>query len=282
MNTISIATSAMLASVSISCWSAKKIAKKEGEELTSAKSASKRAAQVQKNLLADDTRLITINRYAAEIRNWLARTTLPWSDSGLRLVTTKQFMDFKSDLDAHKAQFDALVQDFVTMYPTLISAQAFKLGAMFDRSEYPAPDEVATKFSISYSFMPVPESGDFRVDIAEDIRKDLEEQYAKDYAARVMEVNRDLWGRLKIVLDKINDRLGEDAGGKNKIFRDTLVENALEVCDMLAVLNVTGDAKLETARRETQQALLGVTADDLRKSEAVRGDVKAQVAGHTG
>jgi hypothetical protein len=188
-------------------------------------------------------------------------------------------MDFKSDLDAHKAQFDALVQDFVTMYPTLISAQAFKLGAMFDRSEYPAPDEVATKFSISYSFMPVPESGDFRVDIAEDIRKDLEEQYAKDYAARVMEVNRDLWGRLKIVLDKINDRLGEDAGGKNKIFRDTLVENALEVCDMLAVLNVTGDAKLEAARRETQQALLGVTADDLRKSEAVRGDVKAQVAG---
>jgi len=268
----------MLASVSISCWSAKKIAKKESEELTNAKSASRRAAQVHKNLLADDVRLTKVNKYAAEIRNWLAVSTLPWSDSGLRLVTTKQFMDFKAALDAHKTEFEALVKDFVVMYPTLISAQAFKLGSMFDRNEYPSEAEVARKFSLSYSFMPVPEAGDFRVDIAEDIRKDLEEQYAKDDAARIEEVNRDLWGRLKTVLDKISDRLGVE-GGKNKIFRDTLVENALEVCDMLSTLNVTGDAQLETARKEVQQALLGVTADDLRKSEGTRQDVKAQVEG---
>jgi hypothetical protein len=275
--TPSIATSAMLASVSISCWSAKKVAKKESEELTNAKSASKRAAQVQKNLLADDPRLTAINKYAAEIRNWLARTTLPWSDSGLRLVTTKQFFDFKAAVDAHKVQFDALVVDFVHMYPTLISAQAFKLGSMFDRSEYPSEAEVASKFNISYSFMPVPEVGDFRVDIAEDIRKELEEQYAKDYAKRVEEVNQDLWGRLKVVLDKMSDRLGSDVGGKSKIFRDTLVENALEVCDMLSVLNVTGDPQLENARSAVQRALLGVTADDLRKDEGVRSDVKSQV-----
>lgn len=274
---ISIATSAMLASVSISCWSAKKIAKKEGEELTSAKSASKRAAQVQKNLLADDPRLTAINKYAADIRNWLARATLPWSDSGLRLVTTKQFFDFKAEMDRRKDEFDTLVQDFVHMYPTLISAQAFKLGSMFDRSEFPSEAEVASKFGITYSFMPVPESGDFRVDIAEEIRTELEEQYAKDYAARIEEANKDLWGRLKIVLDKMRDRLGADASGKNNIFRDTLVDNALEVCDMLSTLNVTNDPNLETARHEVQQALLGVTADDLRKNEAVRGDVKAQV-----
>lgn len=276
-NHVSIATSAMLVSVSISCWSAKKIAKKESEELTNAKSASKRAAQVQKNLLADDARLTTVNKYAAEIRNWLAVTTLPWSDSGMRLVTTKQFMDFKADLDARKAQFEVLVNDFVAMYPTLISAQAFKLGSMFDRNEYPSQADIAAKFSLTYSFMPVPEAGDFRVDIAEDIRKDLEEQYAKDYAASVEAVNKDLWDRLKTVLDKMSDRLGSDAGGKNKIFRDTLVENALEVCDMLGVLNVTGDAQLEAVRKEVQQTLLGVTADDLRKSEATRKDVKAQV-----
>lgn len=276
---ISIASSAMLASVSISCWSAKKIAKKESEELTNSKAASKRAAQVQKNLLADDPRLTTINKYAAEIRNWLAQSTLPWSDSGLRLVTTKQFMDFKQELDNKKSTFDTLVQDFVQMYPTLISAQAFKLGSMFDCSEYPSDAEVASKFSITYSFMPVPEAGDFRVDIADDIARELREQYEKDYAKRVSEMNQDLWGRLKTVLDKMVDRLGTDTGGKNKIFRDTLVENALEVCDMLSVLNATNDHQLETARLEVQRALLGVTADDLRKSDAVRKDVKAQVEG---
>jgi len=276
---ISIATSAMLASITINCWSAKKVAKKESEELTDAKSASRRAAQVQKNLLADDPRLSTINKYAAEIRNWVARVTLPWTDSGLRLVTTKQFVDFKQGMDAHKAHFDQLVADFVQMYPTLISAQAFKLGGMFDRSEYPSDAEVASKFNIRFSFMPVPHGKDFRVDIADDIARELREQYESDFAKRVNDVNREHWSRLKTALDKMVDRLGVDEGGKNKVFRDTLVENALEVCDLLRLTNVTNDADLEAARKEVEQALLGVSLEELRKNNAIRTDVKAQVEG---
>lgn len=274
--TVSIATSAMLVEVTISCWSAKKIAKKESEELTNSKAASKRAAQVQKNLLADDIRLAAVNKYASEIRNWLSAKTFPWSDSGLRLISTAQFFEFKKELDARKAQFENLVDDFIQMYPTLISAQAFKLGAMFDRDEFPSVSEVASKFGIRYAFTPVPESGDFRVDIADDIACELREQYETEYARRVAAVSREHWDRLKDVLDKMSDRLGTDAG-KNRIFRDTLVENALEVCDLLRVTNITNDATLETARKEVEQTLLGVTAAELRKNDSVRSDVKAQV-----
>jgi hypothetical protein len=277
MNSISLATSAMLVEINISCWSAKKLARKESDELTSAKSAAKRAAQVHKNLLADDVRLASINKYAAEIRNWLARVTVPWSDSGLRLISTAQFMDFKQELDFRKSAFDALVADFVTMYPTLISAQAFKLGNMFNRDEYPAPDEVASKFAVSYSFSPVPEVGDFRVDIAADIKAAIEAEYAEEYARRVDAVNREHWGRLKDVLDKISDRLGCDTEGKNKVFRDTLIENALDVCDLLRLTNVTNDPVLEKARYAAEQSLLDVTPKELRENEAIRDDLKARV-----
>ena len=274
---ISIATSAMLAEISVSCWTAKKVAKKETEELTDAKSASKRAAQVHKNLLSDDARLERINKYAAEIRNWVSRVTTPWSDTGVRLVTTKQFFAFKQGLDAHAQHFNSLVDDFVQMYPTLISAQAFKLGTMFSRDEYPSPDEVASKFGMRYAFMPVPESGDFRVDIADDIAADLKAQYDKEYNDRLARVQGDLWARLKDTLDKMSDRLGCEADGKNRIFRDSLVDNALELCDLLADLNVTGDADLEEARRQTAIALRGITAQELRKNEDIRKDVKSQV-----
>jgi len=274
---VSIATSAMLVDVVISCWSAKKLARKESEELTNAKSASKRAAKVQKNLLADDPRLEGINKCAADLRNWLARVTLPWSDSGLRLVTTAQFLSFRAELETRKQEFERLVHNFVQMYPTLISAQAFKLGSMFDRSEYPSDVEVASKFSIRFSFWPVPESGDFRVDIAQDIAAQLREEYESEYQQRVESVRRETWDRLYKVLSKMSERLGMDDAGKNKVFRDTLVENALEVCDLLKLLNVTNDATLDTARREVESLLLGVTADELRKNNNIRADVKAQV-----
>jgi hypothetical protein len=267
----------MLVEVSISCWSAKKLAKKETEELTTAKSAAKSAAKVQKNLLVDDPKLAQVNKYAADTRNWLARVTVPWSDAGARLVSTAQFMDFKKQLDVKQQEFDALVADFLNTYATMISAQAFKLGSMFDRSEYPDNSEVAKKFGLRYSFTPVPEAGDFRVDIADEIASQLRDEYAAEYQRRVDAVNREHWDRLKDVLDRMSERLGVESDGKNKVFRDTLVDNALELCDLLRDTNVTGDQALDAARREVEQALLGITPKDLRTNDATRADVKSQV-----
>lgn len=277
MSNISISSSAMLVSISISCWSARKLDKKVSEEVTTNKGASKRAARVNKNLLADDMRLEAIQKYAADIRNWLNAVTIPWSDMGVRLVTTTQFFDFKQALDERKAEFERLAADFIVAYPTLISAQAFKLGTMFNRDEFPSVDEIARKFSMSYTFMPLPEAGDFRVDIGNQAAEELRQQYEEAYNQRVQEAMSDVWGRLKSVLDKISERLTTDELGKNKVFRDTLVSNAIEVCDMLKYLNVTQDPELERARKLTEQALLGITADGLRKEGGVRADVKSRV-----
>lgn len=273
---ISIATSAMLCDLNISVWSARKLDRKVSEEVTNTKGATRSAARVNKNLLADDPKLGAILSHASDTRNWLARVTIPWSDYGTRLVTTAQFFDFKAALDARKDEFDALVQDFVAIYPTLISAQAFKLGTMFDRNEFPHPDEIARKFSMRYTFMPLPESGDFRVDIGNEAAAALRAEYDAEYQRRVKECMDDVWQRLKGVLDRISDRLGSD-DGKNRVFRDTLVTNAIEVCDLLKYLNVANDPALEQARKFTERALIGVTPDELRKNPAVREDVRAKV-----
>lgn len=277
MQNISLATSALLCDVLISCWSAKKIAKKESEELTDSKTASRRSAQVHKKLLSDDVRLIAINKYAAGIRNWIASTTVPWSDSGTRLVSTKQFLGFKQELDKRKNEFDAMVADFIVMYPTLISAQAFKLGTMFNRDEYPSAQDISTKFGIRYTFTPIPEAGDFRVDIADDIAEELRTQYDASYKASVENMQRELWGRLKDVLDRMQDRLSMDDTGKPKVFRNTLISNARDVCNLLKVINVTNDPELEKARCAVEAMLAGVDSKDLRDSEGTRAVVKKDV-----
>ena len=65
--------------------------------------------------------------------------------------------------------------------------------------------------------------------------------------------------------------------GKNLVFRDTLVSNALEMCELLKDMNVTNDQALELARRDLVASLVGVTPKELRDNEAVRTDVKSQV-----
>lgn len=274
---INIGSAALLVEVNVSSWSARKLDRKVTDEVTTNKAASRSAARVNKNLLADDEKLEAINKYAANFRNWLYAETLPWSNSGLRLIPTAKFFDFKQTLDAYKSEFEDLVNNFVQEYPTRIAAQAFKLGSMFDRSEYPDAQEIASKFKFSYCFSPVPEAGHFLVDLGEEMEKELKEEYAKAYEDRVNTAMKDLWTRLKDHLDKIAERLTPDPDGKNKIFRDSLVDNVLDLCGMLRDLNVTNDPNLEKARKEVEMLLSGVVADDLRKNEEIRKDVKSEV-----
>lgn len=275
---VNISSAALLVEVSISSWSARKLDKKVTEEVNLNKGASRSASRTNKNLLADDEKLEAINKYAANFRNWLYAETLPWSNSGLRLIPTAKFFSFKQTLDKYKTEFEGMVADFVAEYPNRIAAQAFKLGTMFDRSEYPDQNEIAHKFKFAYCFSPVPEAGHFLVDLGEEMENELREEYAKAYEDRVNSAMKDLWTRLKDSLDKIAERLTPDADGKNKIFRDSLVDNVLDLCGMLQELNVTNDPNLEKARREVEMLLSGVVAEDLRKSEEIRKDVRSEVA----
>ena len=64
------------------------------------------------------------------------------------------------------------------------------------------------------------------------------------------------------------DRMGVSADGKKNIFRDSMVDNAVDLCDLLKRLNITNDQKLEKARASLESALLGVDATELRKEGA--------------
>ena len=123
-------------------------------------------------------------------------------------------------------------------------------------------------------FRSVPETNDFRVNIADDIRNEMQQEYQKAYEGRVEMAMSDAWSRLHNTLEHMIDRLG---GEEKKIFRDSLVDNALELTNLLTKLNVTNDPKLETARQELERLLVGVTADDLRESQGARAVVLNKV-----
>ena len=168
------------------------------------------------------------------------------------------------------------MSEFLRDYPTLISAQAFQLGALFDRNEFPDVEEIASKFRFKVGFLPLPSTGDFRIDAPNEVVADMQKEYEAMYNERIEQVNQDLWNRLHDTLTHMSDRLGYDTTGKAKIFRDSMVDNAVELCDMLKRLNVTNDPKLEKARAKLESALLGVDADELR-AEGARDEVKHSV-----
>ncbi len=274
-------TCAMLVEFNASIWTARKLDKGTTDEVISTKSAkAKDAARVNKNLLAGRPELDVINQQVGKVRTFVYDNTLPWSDSGLRLLPTVNFMAFTARMNEYEEEFNTLVDKFVDVYPTLITAQAMALGDMFKRDEYPTAKAIADKFRFRVGYMPVPTAGDFRVDVGNAAQQELRQQLERLQSERVETAMADVRARLGDHLKRMSDRLAVDVINgevKTRRFHDSLVTGALELCEIVKSLNVVGDENLEDTRRSLANLLSGVDADELRKNMEVRTDVRAQV-----
>ena len=278
-NSLGIATSSMLVELNISCWTARKLDKKVSEEVDQAKNTKVKAGNYHKHLLAGNPHLEAVNKYAAKVRLWNTKQTIPWSDSGGRIVTMENLFNggYKAQLDDHKVEFERLASNFIQVYPTLISAAAFQLGDLFDRDEYPEPDAVEKKFKFQYTLMPLPTSGDFRIDIGEQVKAELVQHYEEHFNERLNTAMRDVWGRLHECLSHMSERLSNDDDGNRKVFHGTLITNAREMIGLLRRLNVTNDPKLEEARRDLELAMTNADTETIKDSDYVRETVKNKV-----
>ena len=276
-----IDTCALLVEFNASVWTARKLDKSTTDEVVANKNAAaKDAARVNKHLLAGRTELEVIQQAVGRARQYVYDNTSPWSDSGLRLLPNTSFTTFAARMNEFDEEVAALVKSFVAIYPTLITAQALALGDMFKRDDYPTANEIVTKFSFRVNYMPVPTSGDFRVDVGNQAQQELKERLEKLTQERIDYAMADVRERLGAHLKRMSDRLTTDyinGEAKSRRFHDTLVDGALELCDLTKALNVTGDMSLEDARKQLEQLLVGVTPTELRKNEAVRQDVKKNV-----
>jgi hypothetical protein len=278
-NTVAgVARSAMMVDLHISVYSGRKQDKSTQAEVTTAKgSGSAKAASVYKNLFAECKELDALTKFQARARAEHYRLTLPWNDQGARLLPTASLLEYQQTMGRYRNEFERLVDAFLDKYDTLVAAAAFQLGTLFDRQEYLSRAQVALRFRMESSFTPLPTSGDFRLDVESTVQRELVEQYERRMEAKLAQANQDSWSRLHEALLRLSDRLVVEEDGKKRKFHDTMVTGALELCELLTVMNVTNDPELEKARRKVEEVLSGVTPKELRDEHSTRIQTKQQV-----
>jgi len=276
---MSISNSAMLVEMNISVWTASVVDRRATNKTTEDANATADAGQFKKNLMAGTTLRKAIADYAALCRTWHIGRTLPWADKGPRLLPTSMFMEYKQEVDARRAYFESKVSEFVAQYPTLQTKAQMHLGGLYNADDYPSVEQVADKFAFKLVFSPVPESGDFRIDVGNDELSHLRTQYESAYDTRVKDAMQTAWGKLHSTLTTVSEKLTEPDGDKPKLFHGTFISNIREMVELLSHLNITKDPELERARRELDRAIGTLDVDDLRGDVGARADLKARVDG---
>lgn len=277
INTPSISSAAVLVELSISTWTGRKLDKTVSNEITATKHAQKGTANVNKKILGDCAELDAVQKFAANVRNAHYAMTLPWSDTGLRLLTTKNYFGYQQQLTALQAEFNNLVEKFLAAYGWEVGQAQVRLGALFNANDYPSADSIRDKFKFNINYMPVPEAGDFRLDVSNEANKQLAEHYNNYYQTQLKTAMQDVWTRAHSALSKMSERLDYADHQTKKIFRDSLVDNVLEVVELMDTCNITGDTHMSAIKTKLRDALSGVTPDALRQDEYYRLETKRKV-----
>lgn len=284
VDTTRIHARAMLVTLNVSQWSARKTDKKAASDVAAANNVLSNRGTYYKSLVEGDC-LERISKLVTKARHEHYQRTLPWSDAGPRVLSNLGYMEYMRVMSVYGQQFDQLVQEFVAEYPYLRSEAQIKLGNLFSLSDYPALQHVADKFSFKTTVQPLPMGDDFRCDLGQEeverIRAEITAA-TTDTAAVAM---KEAYTRVKDVVEKFVDRLALP----DTVFKNALVDNARELADLLPTLNFTGDPLLAQVAQDLKTKLCVFDAADLRSNVQTRREaynnamtIKSDLMGYFG
>jgi len=274
---MSISSSALLVELNVSVWPATKLDRETTDKVNTDAGAVHGASQTKKNLFAGTSLRQDISDFAAKVRLYHNKRTLPWADKGERMLPTALFLEYKQTMNAFEQSFNIMCDNFFNEYPRLVLDAHTNLGSMYRAEDYPDIEEVRKKFGFRRSVKPVPESGDFRLDIPAHDLEEMREEFVQQQDAKLAKAMREPWERLHTMLTEMSSKLEDTGDGKKKRYHDTLVSNPLELCELLTKLNVANDPKLEDARKQLELTMLGANIEEIKEDGLVRSNLKDKV-----
>jgi len=235
---------------------AQKEGAKEGDVHTTKRKISKEAIKKITDILS--------KAYAFHIEN-----TMPSGTEGDRLITTNLYEKYVQKMDEFKSQFYAEVEKFIPQYPQWIQEARERLKGLFKEEDYPTVNEIRSKFSMTYHFLPMPSSDHISVNLLNGQLSKVK-QSVEEEMKRIQETAmKSLWDRIYENISRMAERLSD----KDAIFRDSLIENVRDLCEVLKSLNFKNDPDLEAMRQRIETRLAGADPEVLRKFRNVRLEV---------
>ena len=262
---------AMTVQFNSKCWTARKFDKAATAKHNQDQGADADASRINKLLIPKsiiDGPVKARQHAQHKIHDHL---TSKWASRGVNILKATIYEDYATQMSQAEESFWQAVDTFMVryqlFYDNLYEKGPERMGGMYDRKDYPTPAEVKRKFTFKVHYSPISHSSDWRIG-------GLSSEETQKLAAAVAERERELlagamrevWGRLHKVVGKVVETLGNT----DKIFRDTLIGNVVDLCNILPDLNLEDDPDLEDLRKQVERSIGSLDPSILREDPELR------------
>jgi len=224
--------------------------------------------------LIDPAELTKLRKIQGAAKRFIEDMSLPFPVRGLTLVPKGSIEAIDDKLKEYELELQEAVSLFEAKYRELREFARTALNGLFNERDYPI--SISGRFTIEWQFVAISAPEDTGILTPEIYRRE------KEKFTQLMEETRNtavaaLRSEFTGIVSHMVERLTTEVDGKSKTFRDTLTGNFWKFFQSFKDRNIFEDGALDDLVEQAQSALHGVTPDELRDNDVMRGRVSGSM-----
>lgn len=222
--------------------------------------------KIYKDLFKGNKLVNYLNNVYAEAYQYHVSHTLPWLDRGLRMIDNTQYLSYMQKMGEYRETLNKTLKEIEPQYDNMVSADLGRLKELGNPLDYPSFTDYARAWQLVVEFRPVPQAGDYRVAVAQEVTNGLEQQL-KDLGMTTQDM---LKNNLKQEFSNFMGIL-KKPDKERRLFESSL-NNLTDLIERTKTLNVLNDEILAYVLDRLTTVIPLYSIDDLRKFPDARQD----------
>jgi hypothetical protein len=201
--------------------------------------------------------------------------SLPFPEPGVRLLRREQLEAFDSLIAGHRRELLAAVEQLDRHYAELRAAAADRLGDLYNDSDYPS--SLAGLFDVSWDY-PAIEPPGYLLALSPGLYREEQRRVRQRFEEAVRLAEEAFVAEFGRLVAHLTERLGTEADGSPRVFRDTAVGNLTSFFERFRSLDVRSNAQLDALVSEAQRVVRGIRPQELRDRQDLRRHVAERLS----
>jgi hypothetical protein len=220
--------------------------------------------------LFDAEELDKISSLDGEARRFVESRALPsMIKKGVYLLP----VDFVEEVNVRMKEYTQkrkpLVESMIHRLDQLTAEANSRLKHLFDKSQYPEPEELRSAFRLTWRFVYVDSAKNLEA-VSKEIYQEERTKAEAAWAETRDTIKQLLRSQLSDMVNHLVDRLKTDTDGKVKKFHESSVEKMQDFLGTFDARNITNDIQMKVLVDKARTLITQTDADSLRTDEAVR------------
>ncbi|MGA2258331.1 MAG: hypothetical protein ABSG53_27010, partial [Thermoguttaceae bacterium] len=183
--------------------------------------------------------------------------SLPYPEPGIRLIKQDRIEGFAAKMQEFQEELVEAVQALDRQYYELKATARQRLGSLYNSGDYPASLEGL--FSLSFDF-PSVQPPDYLQQLNPQLYEEECQRVQQRFDEAVRLAEEAFTAELARLVSHLTERLSGEEDGRQKIFRDSAIENLTEFFGRFRELNVRSSEQLDQLVGQAQRVIRGVDA----------------------